>query len=205
MKLLWQFLLLTISFLAVFAWKSSPLADYTIQAIGALALLYLISSLVQKRLGFSYLQKNESLTIFILNSIIFLLIFSTGGFSSSFFFLLYFLIFGIAFVFEPLAVFIFAAGTCLIFLPEALKDEVFSNMVRLGSLMLISPLGYYFGREYKEREKEETQTQQIAQEIKKNTQDVITKEQNRLPKDEVNELKDVIHEAEKLEKYEKST
>lgn len=55
--------------------------------------------------------------IFLLNTVIFLLIFSTGSIDSGLFFLLYFLGFGIAFVFEPAVTFIFIVGTVFIFLP----------------------------------------------------------------------------------------
>ncbi len=205
--LLWQSILLAFSFILAFAWQSSPLAEYTIQAIGFLVLVYLISSISKHGINFSYAEKKQSLSIIVLNLVVILLIFSTGGFNSSFFFLIYFLAFGIAFVFHPLTVFVFALGVVGLFLPDAIRDDVFSNMLRIGSLLLISPLAYFFGREYRLREFEEKakqeqneQTKKTAQHIESEAKDVFEKEKGKLKIEEEDELKDVIKEAEELEK-----
>jgi len=87
--------------------------------------------------------------IFILNTVIFLLIFATGSLNSPLFFLLYFLGFGIAFVFEPAMTFVFALGAILIFIPDALKADTLVNLLKIGSLILISPLAFFFGLQYR--------------------------------------------------------
>ncbi len=149
MKLAWQFLLLASSFGFVFVWQQTPLSDYTIPMLGFLIFLFLILSARKHELNpMNALGNNELMGIFILNSVIMLLIFSTGIFSSPLFFLLYFLEFGIAFVLEPTTVFFFFIGVVLVFLPDALKDDPMGNFIRLGSLGLISPLAFYFGKEY---------------------------------------------------------
>ncbi len=140
---------------------------------------------------------NGWLGIFILNTAIFLLIFATGEFTSTLFFLLYFLVFGIAFVFEPATVFVFIIGAVLIFLPDIFKDDVMSNLIRAGSLVLISPLAYFFGKEFKQREKEEEETTQTAQIITKDVEEIIKKDKD-LNSNDVEKLNDILEKTENL-------
>src|SRR3989344_838698 len=120
MKLFIQSLVLIISFAIIYIWQKTPLSEYTIPALGFLVFLFILTSARKKKISaVGSFTKSESTLIFTLNTVIFLLIFSTGGFSSSLFFILYFLGFGIAFIFEPQTVFVFTLGAFLIFLPEA--------------------------------------------------------------------------------------
>lgn len=194
MKILRQSLVIAGSFAIVFIWQNSFLSDYTIQALGFFIFLYIISSTRKK--GTNAL--NGAWGIFALNTTIFLLIFATGEFTSTLFFLLYFLVFGIAFVFEPATVFVFVLGTALIFLPDIFKDDVSSNLIRVGSLALISPLAYFFGKEFRQREKEEEETDQASGIITKDVQDIIKKNSRSLKPDEIEKLDDILEETEKL-------
>lgn len=88
-----------------------------------------------------------------------LVIFLTGGLNSGTFFFIYFLLFGAAFVFEPILVFAVLAGIVVLFLPQALNTgELFSNMIRVGSLVFVAPIAYFFGREFKRRENSDERT-----------------------------------------------
>ncbi len=149
MKRVKQALLIIVSFSFVFFWRLSPLNDYTIPMLGLLVFIFLVITSRNKNFNpVSSLGNNELMGVFILNAVILLLIFSTGEFSSPLFFLLYFLEFGIAFVFDPILVFIFLIATIGLFLTDALKDDSVGNFIRLGSLVFIAPLAYYFGKEY---------------------------------------------------------
>jgi hypothetical protein len=151
MKFLWQSFLLLLSFGLVFVWQQSPLSNFTIQIMGFLILVYLISSFVAgKRL--KQISLGGSFGMFLLNTGVFLFIFSTGGISSGFFFLIYLALFATVFVFEPAVVAAFLTGAVLIFLPDALKNDVAGNFIRLGSLILVSPLAFLFGREYRKED-----------------------------------------------------
>ena len=100
MKFLLQILVLALSFVLVFLWENSPFSDFTIQTLAVLVIIYLVVSARKRGKGFLTLGGEGPWGIFILNSIILLLIFSTGSINSTLFFLLYFLGFGIAFVFS---------------------------------------------------------------------------------------------------------
>lgn len=197
MKLFYQSILLLLSFGLVYGWEQTPFNAYTIQILGFLIFLYIIISAKKGGLkGGGFAPKGESWTIFILNTIILLFIVSTGGFTSSLFFLLYFVAFGIAFVFEPATVFIFVIGTVLFFIQDALKDDVTRNFIMLGSLALISPLAYFFGKEYRQDEKQEEAMQNVSENIKKDVGEIL--DEDNLNSKEREKLEEVIKETEKL-------
>lgn len=154
MKFLRQSILLICSFALIFAWQNSPLANYTIIALGFLIFMYLFVSVRKKKFNPFDMEKESLSSIFILNTVIFLLIFTTGALASPLFFLLYFLGFGLVFVFEPAIVFIFAIGTVLIFLQLIIKDDIVGNLVKVGLLCLTSPLAFFFGKEFIEKDKD---------------------------------------------------
>ena len=143
--------------------------------------------------------------IFLLSSIILLVIFSTGNISSSVFFLLYFLSFGIAFVFEPASVFIFILGAFLVFVPSLSQGDFTVNLLKLLSLVLIGPLAYFFGKEYRLRDQEEEKieeleerTQEAADTIAKDIDRVIKEEKQNLRPEDMEKLNEVLEETEDL-------
>jgi hypothetical protein len=143
--------------------------------------------------------------IFILNTIILLLIFSTGSLNSLVFFLLYFLGFGIAFVFEPAITFVFVLGVILVFMPDILKTDLIISLSRVGSLLLISPLAYFFGKEYRKTDKQETKlealeerTEDAADTISEDVAGVLKDEKANLKSEDVDKLNEVLEETEDL-------
>lgn len=206
MKLVLQSLLLIASFAFVYVWQASPLAQYTVQAFGFFMFLFILISV--KNRGFDanrLFGKDGTFAIFILNTIVLLMIFTTGSLSSTFFFLLYFLGFGVAFVFEPITVFVFMAGAMLIFVPEAMVNEQMSNFLKIGSLALICPLAYFFGREFRGREVQEAnveamkeRTKDAADTISKDVGHVLEDEKDELSSQTVDKLNEVLEEADDL-------
>ena len=61
-------------------------------------------------------------------------------------------------MFEPFAVVIFFIGLMALFIVPAFENDVFSNMVRIGSIVFITPLAFFFGREFKKKGKENEKT-----------------------------------------------
>lgn len=144
--------------------------------------------------------------VFTLNTVIFLLIYATGQMASWFFFLLYFLGFGITFIFEPATVFVFALGTIAIFVPEVLKNGgSLGTYIQLGSFLLISPLPYFFGREYRDRADEEEEIEKLAERsneagrtISKDVEHVIKNEKKNLKTEDIEKLNEILEETEDL-------
>ncbi len=205
MQLIIQAFVLILSFVLVYVWEQTSLADYTIQTLALLVLVYLLVSLRKRGKGFLTMGGDGPWGIFILNSIILLLIFGTGSISSPVFFLLYFLGFGIAFVFDPPAILVFILGTLLIFLPDTLKGDVTGNILRMGSLLLISPLAYFFGREYRKSDRQENdiealqeRTKEAANTISQDLEEVIKEEKDNLKEKDIEKLNEILEETEDL-------
>ncbi len=204
MKLFTQSLIIVSSFITIFIWQNSPLKDFTVQLLGLFIVLYFIVSARKGGKGFLTLGGEGYAGIFLLNTLIFLLIFSTGGINSALFFVLYFLCFGIAFVFNPLTIFVFVLGTVLIFVPY-IEPDLATNLLKLGSLALISPLAYFFGREYKKGDLQDEKinaikerSKEAADTISKDIEEIIEDEKQVLDKKDVEKLNEVLEETEDL-------
>ncbi len=204
MKLVWHWTILILSFGAVFLWEQSSLDTYTIQVLAGLVIIYILIAAINKKRRRDII--GGAADIFILNTSILLLISITGNLYSPLYFLLYFLGFGITFIFEPLSVFVYVLGAIAIFLPEALKNGSVESFIRLGSLILISPLAFFFGQEYRDRDVQEEKIEEmrervtdagetIEQEVK-----TILNDDPALKKEEVAKLKEVLSEAKDLKK-----
>jgi hypothetical protein len=204
MQLFTQSLVLIASFVFIFIWENTLLAQFTVSLLGLIIAMYLIISSRRKGKGFISIGGGPW-GVFLLNTLILLLIFSTGSINSPLFFLLYFLVFGIAFVFDPSVIFVFAIGTILIFMPEVLKTDITNNFLKVGSILLISPLAFFFGNEYRRNDKQsesieelKERTSEAADTISKDVEGVLNDEkQNMKPKD-MDKLNEVLEETEDL-------
>ncbi len=205
MKMLLHSIILIASIGIAFAWSVAPTGDYTVQALGALVAVYLGISFFRRKRNPKAETFSSTSDIFILNTAIILLITITGNLYSPLFFLLYFLGFGITFLFEPATVFVFTIGIMLFFLPEALKNGSIESYIRIGSIALISPLAYFFGREYKDRDEEEAEIESMkdrakdtADVISKDIENVLDDEKGNLPEKDVEKLNEILEETETL-------
>jgi len=204
MKLVKQASVLIASFLLVFIWEMTTMSLYTIPLLGALIFFYLFFSFRKKGRGFLNLGGDNPWIIFTLNTIILLLIFTTEGVNSPIFFLLYFLGFGIAFVFEPLVVFVFVVGVILIFIPDVLKNDVTNNILKMSSLLLISPLAFFFSNEYKKSDKQDEEIiktkereEEAGKTIAEDVEEIIEEDKN-LDQDTTEKLNEILEEADDL-------
>lgn len=205
MKLIKQSVLLILSFGAVYIWQQTPASQYTIPVLGFLIFLYLLLSARKKGSGLLTLGGEGPWGVLILNTIILLLIFATGVLDSNLFFLLYFLGFGVSFVFEPGTVFVFILLSFALFLPEALKTETMENLIKIGSLLLISPLAFFFGKEFRREEKQEEKlielkerSKDAADTISSDVEEVLQDEKDVLKSKDVEKLNEILEETEDL-------
>lgn len=137
--------------LAIFL--KSVFLNATVPVLGIMILLYIV---------FSKQKRTNTINIFILTSLVLILVVSTGEITSPLFFLLYFLSFGIAFIFDPKLVFVLTAGLIVLFFPSALKTDVSKNLILLFSLILLSPIAFFAGIAYQKNQKINTAKKQIA-------------------------------------------
>lgn len=141
---------------------STPLDSYITQILGLLIIFSLIYIVIKRRISKKGLPAGRQgeeifvgskLEVFAVTEIIVLAIFLTGGLTSNLFFLLYFLLFGLVFLFEPATVFALMIGLLVVFFSSIGNGDLASNLIRLGSLVILSPISYFFGREFQRREK----------------------------------------------------
>lgn len=205
MKFIFHSFVLITSFLLIFIWNATPAADYTIQALAVLVLIYLTINLIRRKRHKAMENFGGSSDIFILNTGIFLLVLATGDIYSPLYFLLYFLGFGITFMFEPATVFIYVIGAIIVLLPEALVNGSMESFIRIGSIALISPLAFFFGSSYQDRDKMEEdveamteRTHDSADTIAKDVEEVLKDEKSTLRAEDVDKLNEILEETEEL-------
>lgn len=199
MKLFKQSVTIIITFLFIFTVVNTQLSSY-IPYILALIIAFSIIFMVLKNRKNKARGKHEelfigsNLEVFTITAGLLLMVFLTGDIQSNLFFLLYFLLFGIAFLFEPASVFIFSLCLIGIFILPMFQDDVFGNAIKVGSLVCLSPIAFFFSREFKRREK-------LEREVKKKT-DKILDDVKKLEEQEgeFDEIEDIAKEAQSLKK-----
>lgn len=194
-------LLLLASFGIVFIWQNSQLAQYSIPFIGFLVFMFLLISIKNKQ----NLNLGGPLNFFILNTILLLFIFSTGGIESNLFFLVYFLLFAAAFIMDPRSVFIIPVSLIIIFWSQIFEKDVSANIIKMASISILSPLAYFFGIQFKKNDKAtdeilkaKERNSASADEIATDVKEVIESGKNKLNSDEVKKLKEILEETEGL-------
>jgi len=96
-------------------------------------------------------------------------------------------------------------GTIFVFAPELFKTDALPNILKIGSLVLISPLAFFFGREYRvndEKEEElealEERSKDAADTISQDIERVIKDEKANLKEEDLQKLNEVLEETEDL-------
>src|SRR3989344_3636744 len=188
MKFYKHALLLLFSFALVFVWQNSQLAQYSIPFIGFLVFMFLIISIRNKQ----NLNLGGPVNFFILNTVLLLFIFSTGGITSNLFFILYFLLFAAAFILDPRSVFIFPVATIIIFWNQIFQSDTGANIIKMASLSILSPLAYFFGAAFRKNEKDEDEiikakerSADSADEISKDVKEVIEEGKEKLDQKQI--------------------
>ena len=194
MKLIYEALILTLSFLIVWFFKQSGLESLTGAAIGVLIAIYVLSNLRKKE------KSEDTLHIFLLTTTILFLIGTTGGLSSFLFFLFYFVIFAIGFVMNPKSVFTFALLAVIFFLPDTNSKNFLQSLIQLGSILLISPLAYFFSEEYKNKEQKELIADKAAKNITKDVETILEEQKDTITQKEKDALKDILIETAEIKK-----
>jgi len=159
--------LLSMSVLISYVWTSSEyLSNYNLQFIAFLIVGYFLTRLILKKTGGVSVKTMSCLDMTILTLIIFTLIFSTGALSSPLFFLLYFLLFGLALLFEPGSslFMVFISSFIFLLIPE--KKDLFSELLQLASLFMIVPLALIFGKQYIKLMQSELEVKSLTKEEK---------------------------------------
>lgn len=183
------------------------LSSMEIPLIGGLTLCYLLITFHRNPFKRRVSVGHDIPTIAILSTVILLLIISTGSLDSLFFFLLYFLLFSISFVLMPEVVFVLTASVILLFLPSLLSHMTADAGIKLGSLILFSPLAYFFGKIFESQDQTEkfdaektTSIINTAEQIKTDISELLLQQQASLKAEEVEKLQDALAQSDTVEK-----
>jgi len=129
--------------LVAYLFSISLLSPYTPQFIALISVVFLLFSLFKKHFS-----------IHLVAFIISLIVFDSNGLSSPFFFLIYFLLFTIAFQNPPTTTLTYSLGLILL-LSQSLNS--LASVVPLVSLLFITPLAWFIGKQYLDKAKTESQ------------------------------------------------
>lgn len=198
MKIFAQSLVIILSSLTVLAVVQTPFFPYTPVVLGFIFIIALSYALFRKkRRRNQEILSGANIEIYFILVTALLIVFYTGGIKSVLFFLIYFLLFGITFIFEPPMIILFLLCLTGLFIPEAIQDDIFGNMVKLSSLILLAPIAFFFGREYKKREKLQKSIQEKTDVIIEDAQELlILKDKN----EKLKKTEEIINEATSLQK-----
>lgn len=213
MRIFVQSLLLIVSFSLAYLWEQTPLGDYTWYAVAVLIAFFLILSFRKKQFNpTDAISADNPLGIFALTTIILFMIFSTNGLGSPLFFLLYFLSFGIALVFEPITILVFILGIILVFMPDMLQNDLMGNVIRIGSVLLISPLAFFFGKEFRRDEAQQEELEAMSERsaaagetISNEIGQVLENEKTTLKAEDVEKLNEILEQADDLRQESKNS
>jgi len=180
-KFLLHTLFLVAAVVLVFIWTNLPaLSVYTLQLIALFVIAYFVNQFYFRRKKLLFSKINLTIDAVIFTMVVLLLVSSTGGISSPLFFLLYFLMFGLALLFEPAITFSLALAIVIFFLFQPSKEEPLADALQVLALLLITPLAMFFGKQYLrvlENEEKikilEEETQILEEEIEKEETDIL--------------------------------
>lgn len=130
-----EILCLVLAVFVIWLWANTPtLSAYNLYLTAFLVIIYFV-------IRRTYLLYD--FTIF--TGLLLLLLASTDGLASSFFFLTYFLLFGIGLLFDPIVTLTLTLSLTLFF---AGSLNSFNSILQVFSLILMTPLAVYFGKQY---------------------------------------------------------
>jgi len=158
--------------LFLFIWTQSPLASYNLQLIAVCTVIFLIN----KKISRSQSLASPVYSI-VFSIIVLLLVTETGGLNSSLFFLIYFLLFGIALLSSTPVVLSLTLGIIAFFAPSLNSNRA---AIQLASLLLITPLAIFFGRQYLELLKREGEIILLKKEKAQTEKNLSSQETNAL-------------------------
>jgi len=142
MTQVFSILLFLVSSLTAYLISISSLSNFIPQIIALISLVFIFLSLFKKHFS-----------LHLIAFIIALVVFYTDGLNSPFFFLVYFLLFTVAFQNPPTVTLSLSLGL-IILLSQSLNS--LQSLIPLGSLLLITPLSWFIGKQFLDKNKIET-------------------------------------------------
>ena len=138
-------IILVICIVLAFVFPASTLAGYDIEIAAVLFVILFIA----RRFSF-FSRKTRLFESAIFTFIIIGVVTTTGGIQSPYFFLIYFLLFALTLLLEPIIPIIITLTLMLFFLSTFFGSITMEKLLPLFSLALITPFALILGKEYEE-------------------------------------------------------
>lgn len=142
-------LILIFTIVLTFILPKTNLAQYDLQiSAGLFILLYLTKKFIISKNIYSRLIESVVFTFIIMG-----IVNSTGGLTSSFFFLIYFLLFSLTLILEPIISITTTVTLIIFFLLSLPASQDFRTLLPIISLAFITPFAMFMGQEKVNNEK----------------------------------------------------
>jgi len=142
-------LILVLTIVLAFIFPKTNLAQYDLQiSAGLFIVLYLSKNFFISKNTYSRLIESVIFTLIIMG-----VVNSTGGLTSPFFFLVYFLLFSLALILEPIISITTTVTLIIFFLLNLPSNQDFKTLIPIISLAFITPFAMFMGQEKVESDK----------------------------------------------------
>lgn len=177
-QFLFQTILLILAATGVFFWLSTPaLAASSLQLVAILVLLYLGTHWLRSHRPNWFHHSSITVDVTILTSMILLLVTETGALASPFFFLCYFLLFGVAMLYEIEATLVLTTVFIVFFLFQPGSNisgpSGLSHLAQIISLVMITPLAIFTGHQYEINVEEKRANENLATALNQEETDTL--------------------------------
>ena len=142
-------LVLIFAIIIGFVYPKTSLAQYDLQiSAGLFIFLYLMKRMFIEKSIYSRLAESVVFTLIVLG-----IVNSTGGLTSPFFFLIYFLLFSLSLILEPVISVTSTIALITFFLLNLPQNQDIKALLPIISLAFITPFAMYMGQEHIESQK----------------------------------------------------
>lgn len=153
-------LILIFIIVLTFILPKTNLAQYELQiSAGLFILLYLTKKFIVSKNIYSRLIESVVFTLVIMG-----IVNSTGGLTSPFFFLIYFLLFSLSLILEPIISITTTVTLIIFFLLNLPANQNFNTLMPIISLAFITPFAMFLGQEQIEAQKSKLKNQKQKEE-----------------------------------------
>src|SRR3989344_5387729 len=153
-------LILVFAIVLTFIFPKTNLANYDLQITAILfIILYSVKRFIVSKDIYSRLIESVIFTLIIMG-----IVNSTGGLNSPFFFLVYFLLFSLSLILEPIISITTTVTLIIFFLLNLPANQDFKTLLPIISLAFITPFAMFMGSEHIESQKSKVNSQKLKEE-----------------------------------------
>jgi hypothetical protein len=182
-----------------FVVEKTGLAQYDLQICATLFIALFVSQKIFK-------QRSRLLESVVFTLVVMIIVNSTGGTASPVFFLIYFLLFSLALLLEPLIAIVVTLTLVIFYLFSLPQNLDLKSLIPIFSLAFLTPFALFLGQEFIESQKLQTDTFLFLSLMLKNHLRAIKKSlDNFLGDRDLHQMKEQTREMERLiDKFEEN-